>query len=105
MSRTVAQVKMNFPYSFLSVALMLSSLIFYTSCGSESEESLVPRVTTKEIQKLSSTSIKTGGDVTGDWESRITARGVVWSETPNPTISLTSKITALDAMMFNAVDI
>jgi hypothetical protein len=90
MPRASAQFKMNFSYSFLPVVMIVSSLIFYASCGSD-EELSAPLVTTKAIQKLSSTSIKTGGNVTGDWESIITARGVVWSDSPNPTVSLTSK--------------
>jgi uncharacterized protein (TIGR02145 family) len=53
----------------------------------------VPTVTTIPISDITSTTAKSGGIVTGDCGSVVTARGVVWSTSPNPTISLTTKTT------------
>jgi uncharacterized protein (TIGR02145 family) len=53
----------------------------------------IPTVTTIPISDITSTSAKSGGIVTGDCGSVVTARGVVWSTSPNPTISLTTKTT------------
>ena len=46
----------------------------------------VPAVTTKEISLLTATSASTGGEVTSDRGSPVTARGVCWGITLNPTI-------------------
>ncbi len=51
----------------------------------------IPTVTTIPISEITSTTAKSGGIVTGDCGSVVTARGVVWSTSPNPTISLTTK--------------
>jgi uncharacterized protein (TIGR02145 family) len=53
----------------------------------------VPTVTTIPISDITSTTAKSGGIVTGDCGSVVTTRGVVWSTSPNPTISLTTKTT------------
>jgi uncharacterized protein (TIGR02145 family) len=53
----------------------------------------VPTVTTIPISDITSTTVKSGGIVTGDCGSVVTTRGVVWSTSPNPTISLTTKTT------------
>jgi uncharacterized protein (TIGR02145 family) len=51
----------------------------------------VPTVTTIPISDITSTTAKSGGIVTGDCGSVVIARGVVWSTSPNPTISLNTK--------------
>jgi uncharacterized protein (TIGR02145 family) len=51
----------------------------------------IPTVTTIAISEITSTTAKSGGIVTGDCGSVVTARGVVWSTNTNPTISLTTK--------------
>jgi hypothetical protein len=49
-------------------------------------------VTTTSISSIKGTSGKSGGSVTSDGNAAVTARGVCWSTSPNPTIadSLTS---------------
>jgi uncharacterized protein (TIGR02145 family) len=51
----------------------------------------IPTLTTIPISDITSTTVKSGGIVTGDCGSVVTARGVVWSTNTNPTISLTTK--------------
>lgn len=51
----------------------------------------VPVLTTGSIFAITSTSATSGGNVTSDGGSAVTARGVVWSTSQNPTIALSTK--------------
>ena len=52
---------------------------------------IAPSVTTADISSILSTSATSGGNVTSDGGSAVTARGVVWSTSTAPTITLTTK--------------
>jgi len=70
----------------------------------------LPQVTTTSVTSISTISAVCGGNVTSDGNATITARGVCWSTSPNPTInnsktingsgigSFTSNITGLTAI-------
>ena len=47
--------------------------------------SLIPTVTTANITNITDTTATSGGDVTSDGGVTVTARGVCWSTSPNPT--------------------
>ena len=47
----------------------------------------LPEVTTVEPTEIATTSAKTGGNVTSDGGGEITAKGVCWSTSQNPTLS------------------
>ena len=51
----------------------------------------LPILTTTNIQSITSNSVITGGTISSDGGSPVTTRGVVWSTTPNPNISLSTK--------------
>lgn len=53
----------------------------------------VPALTTTTISSITSTGVVTGGNISSDGGGTITSRGVVWSTSANPTISLTTKTT------------
>nr|HPE58524.1 FISUMP domain-containing protein [Bacteroidales bacterium] len=53
----------------------------------------VPTVITAEVTAITSTSAISGGDVTDDGGAPVTARGVVWSTTPNPTLEINQGFT------------
>ena len=53
--------------------------------------SSVPVLTTNPISMITASSATSGGEITNDGGLSITARGVVWSTTTNPTISLSTK--------------
>jgi len=53
----------------------------------------VPVLSTNTIDSITYTTAKSGGNITNDGRSPVTARGVVWSTSPNPTISLSTKTT------------
>ena len=69
----------------------------------------LPTVTTTAVTDVTASTATTGGDVTADGGASVTARGVCWSTSPNPTIadnhtsdgsgtgSFTSNITGLSA--------
>jgi len=50
-----------------------------------------PKVTTTAASAVSYTTATSGGNVTSDGGATITARGICWSTTANPTIALTTK--------------
>ena len=47
----------------------------------------LPTVTTIAVTNIDATSATSGGNVTDDGEATVTARGVCWSTSHNPTIS------------------
>ena len=51
----------------------------------------LPTLTTTNISSITLTSAISGGNITSDGGSSVTVRGVVWSTSTNPTISLTTK--------------
>ena len=52
---------------------------------------VVPTVVTTPISGITSTTAVSGGNVSSDGGSPVTARGVCWSTTPNPTVALSTK--------------
>jgi uncharacterized protein (TIGR02145 family) len=60
-------------------------------CIKEVSTSSIPILTTALVQTVTSTTAVGGGNITSDGVSAVTARGVVWSTSPNPTISLSTK--------------
>lgn len=51
----------------------------------------VPILTTRNVTDTTGVSAVSGGNITSDGGSPVTVRGVVWSTSPNPTISLSTK--------------
>ena len=54
--------------------------------GTDSTQAFLPTVTTSAIADITATSASCGGAITADGGADVTARGVCWSTTPNPTI-------------------
>jgi uncharacterized protein (TIGR02145 family) len=48
---------------------------------------------TTAASAIAGTTATSGGDITSDGGSEVTARGIVWGTTPDPTIALTTKTT------------
>jgi uncharacterized protein (TIGR02145 family) len=46
----------------------------------------IPTVTTTSVSNITQTTATSGGNVTSDGGSSVTARGVCWSTSPNPTL-------------------
>lgn len=51
----------------------------------------LPTLTTSTITSIMSTSANSGGNITSDGGASVTARGVVWSTSQNPTVALSTK--------------
>jgi uncharacterized protein (TIGR02145 family) len=56
-----------------------------------SSQSYLPSLTTTTASAISSTTATTGGNISSDGGAAITARGVCWSTTSNPTVALSTK--------------
>ena len=65
-----------------------TEISFTTSAGS-----LATLASTVAAGSITTTTAVSGGNITADGGSSITARGVVWATTTNPTISLSTKTT------------
>lgn len=73
--------------------IILSTILLLFSCSSDESVSnpTLPVLTTTNASNISLIGASTGGNITSNGGADITARGVVWSTTQNPTISLTTK--------------
>lgn len=103
---------MDISKKFLFNALILFGLaiILCSSCDldNSSEIESEPDISTLEIKDITATTVFTGGNITADEGTIVTARGVCWSTGQNPTIehsktkdgigpgSFTSSVSALD---------
>jgi uncharacterized protein (TIGR02145 family) len=62
-----------------------------TGYGNELTLTTLPKLTTTEATEKTESTAKSGGNISPAGNATITARGVVWSTSPNPTIALTTK--------------
>jgi uncharacterized protein (TIGR02145 family) len=80
-------MKRKLLYPFLIILSVLLLVIAYCK-----KEAVVPAVTTnKYVHDITDATATGGGTVTGDGGAEVTERGVCWSPTANPTISLTTR--------------
>lgn len=85
--------------------LILGITIAY-SCSTSSDENgnsnttVVPSITTTTVSSIATNSAISGGTITSDGGASITARGVCWSTSPNPTVTLSTK--TIDGTGFGA---
>lgn len=70
----------------LSLALF-GSFLFFTACSPKDTPDLLPVLTTTNVSDIMQNSVKSGGIITSDAGLSITARGVCWSTSDNPTIA------------------
>jgi hypothetical protein len=66
--------------------VFLAGIILATSSCKKEEEPVVPTVTTADVTPGYNDALG-GGNVTDDGKAEVTARGVVYSSNPGPTIS------------------
>jgi uncharacterized protein (TIGR02145 family) len=67
------------------VFLLISSTLCLTSCK---KKDTIPTLTTVSVSGITQTSAVSGGNVTSDGGAEVTARGVSWGTSHNPTTSL-----------------
>ena len=70
------------------LAIPLIILVMTASCSKENDEAVTaPSLSTITVTEITSTGAISGGDVTSDGGSPITARGICWSSIQNPTLA------------------
>jgi uncharacterized protein (TIGR02145 family) len=96
--------------SYCIFLFFLLGFLFFTACNPIVKPELLPVLTTTEVNAITQTSATSGGNITTDAGSSVTARGVCWSTKASPTIadskttdgagigSFTSSITGLTAV-------
>lgn len=70
--------------------LILALISLFGKCDKSSGPS-VPVLTTTPASSITAMSAVSGGNISSDGGSAVTARGICWSTSPGPTISLTTK--------------
>ncbi len=85
-------IKASFGKTTACIALSLLSIFFLNGCSDDEKPEPeapkeLPAVTTLSVAEITKSSAKTGGNVTGDGGAAVTARGVVWSTSSNPTLA------------------
>ena len=76
------------------ILIILIFIIFSCSTSSDSANNIsLPSLTTTIPSSITTTTISSGGTISSDGGAAVTARGVVWSTNPNPTIALATKTT------------
>ncbi len=84
---------------YIKSLLFVLIIISFTNCSTNNETTggeivIVPTIgalTTYDASNITINSVTSGGNITSDGGSPITARGIVWDVHPNPTIALNSK--------------
>ena len=69
-------------YATNSVGTVYGDIQYFTTSAL-----LLPSVTTDSVRDITHTTATCGGEVTSDGGSPVTARGVCWSTSPNPTLA------------------
>jgi plastocyanin len=76
----------NFIQSAVRIILILGIISVIHSC-TKAEDSIAPSVVTTTISAITQTSAVSGGNITDDNGSDITARGVCWSTSADPVVT------------------
>jgi len=70
------------------VAIAIAGAAFFAlSCNNEKENPKEPVLTTAQVTAITANSAISGGNVTSDGGVEVTARGVCWATSANPTVS------------------
>lgn len=72
--------------SFLVFPLILGLLVFAGSCK-KNDDKVIPELTTNVVTSITEANAVSGGNITSDGGALVTARGICWNTTQNPTIS------------------
>jgi len=69
---------------WIYITAITITMIFTFGCNKEAKQ---PKVTTVAATGITSATVITGGIVTSEGKSSITAKGVCWAKSQNPTMS------------------
>jgi hypothetical protein len=76
--------------SIFFICTIVAAITFFQSCTKDQGSAKV-EIKTKEVTQLTGLSAKSGGEITYSGLDQITAKGVVWSTNPGPTVALATK--------------
>ncbi len=71
-------------FGHYAFSLMVATLMLFSSCEKGDK---IPALSTTEVTEITETTAVSGGIITDDGGATITARGVCWSTSQDPTIS------------------
>jgi uncharacterized protein (TIGR02145 family) len=81
--------------SYATVSRLSGNVSSFTAYGNQiqftTSASDLPTLSTKAVSSISGTGASSGGVISNDGGKTITAKGVCWSTSPNPTIALSNK--------------
>jgi hypothetical protein len=86
-SVNVTSLTPNTTYYIRSYAINSAGTGYGNNITFQTTVPAVPSLTTREILNITNTTATSGGSITNDGGSAISAKGVCWSTSPNPTIS------------------
>lgn len=72
---------------YYAFALVGATFMLFSSCENDDDDKSIPILSSTEITEITKTTAKSGGNITDDGGATVTARGVCWSTSQNPTIS------------------
>lgn len=76
---------------FLKKIIVLSSILLLSNCTTNETKTDALQLTISTADAVTSTSANVNVTISNGGSSNITAKGICWSTSPNPTISLTTK--------------
>ena len=86
-SHNISNLQNNATYYFRAYIKTNYGIIYGEEKSFKTVEITMPTVTTNDISNITINSAVCGGNVTSDGNGTVTARGVCWSTSPNPTIN------------------
>ena len=73
---------------YYAFALVGATFMLFSSCEKDDDDQQsIPILSTTEITEITQTTATSGGNITDEGGATVTARGVCWSTSQNPTIS------------------
>jgi uncharacterized protein (TIGR02145 family) len=87
--------RMHFHGGFVGMDSNVRAFGYSVRClNNEAVQTSLPTVSTTAVSSVTASAAVSGGNVTADGNAAVTARGVVWSTTQNPTVDSNSGITS-----------
>ncbi|MDX9748839.1 MAG: FISUMP domain-containing protein [Paludibacter sp.] len=82
---------LDFDSGFAVMGSGLRAYGYSVRCLKDGVTITLPTLSTSSITSITTSSASSGGNITSDGGASVTARGVVWSTSQNPTVSLSTK--------------
>ncbi|MCK3682627.1 fibrobacter succinogenes major paralogous domain-containing protein [Maribellus sp. YY47] len=77
----------------LIIPLLLGILLFITAGCKKDDDAVKPTITTEQVTAITTTTATCSGNITNDGGAPVTACGMVWGTTENPTVDNNTGIT------------